>query len=454
MARTLPRRMGHPAARGSGARGSGRCGRALRTGADRQRAAAALTARASGSARRRPRRGGRRRDRGGPHRVRAAPPAQPQRLHPAREPPAVAARPRARQPYAARPRGGAAAAADHHSPGRGRARARRRPSRGGRVGGTSPALDAHRILDALRSVVLGLDEATRDVLVALLARGHVLLEGVPGTAKTLLVRTLALALDVKFQRIQFTPDLMPADITGISILTGPGGGTQEFTFRPGPLFADLVLADEINRAPAKTQAALLEAMQERTVTADGRSHPLSDVFTVFATQNPVEFEGTYPLPEAELDRFMLKALFGYPPAPVEQGILTRYVEGFEADRPATYGVRAVTNGDGLEALRRAVEAVRVEPQITAYITAIVRATREAASLTLGASPRAGVSLLKAARASALVDERDFVVPDDVKRLAPAGLRHRGSVAPELQLEGGTADAALKAILDKTEVPTA
>jgi MoxR-like ATPase len=318
------------------------------------------------------------------------------------------------------------------------------------VAGSSAALDARRILEALRTVVLGQEDATRDVLVALLARGHVLLEGVPGTAKTLLVRTLALALDVKFQRIQFTPDLMPADITGISMLTG----AQEFTFRPGPLFADLVLADEINRAPAKTQAALLEAMQERTVTVDGTSHPLSGVFTVFATQNPVEFEGTYPLPEAELDRFMIKALFGYPPATVEQGILTRYTQGFEADRPETYGVSRVTDGKGLETLRRDVETVRVEPQITAYITAIVRATREAASLTLGASPRAGVSLLKAARASALIDERDFVIPDDVKRLAPAVLRHRVSVAPELELEGVTADTALKAILDKTEAPTA
>src|SRR5438309_1719059 len=215
------------------------------------------------------------------------------------------------------------------------------------------------------------------------------------TAKTLLVRSLALALDVRFQRIQFTPDLMPADITGISLLTG----THEFTFRPGPIFADLVLADEINRAPAKTQAALLEAMQERTVTMDGTSHALSPVFTVFATQNPVEFEGTYPLPEAELDRFMAKVQFGYPPALVEQGILTKYVQGFEADRPATYGVTAVTDAAGLERLRHGVEAVRVEPQVTAYITAIVRATRDAASLTLGASPRAGVSLLKAARAA-------------------------------------------------------
>jgi len=318
------------------------------------------------------------------------------------------------------------------------------------VGGAAPAHDASRILEAIRSVVLGQEAATREVVVCLLARGHVLLEGVPGTAKTLLVRSLALALDVRFQRIQFTPDLMPADITGISLLTG----THEFTFRPGPIFADLVLADEINRAPAKTQAALLEAMQERTVTMDGTSHALSPVFTVFATQNPVEFEGTYPLPEAELDRFMAKVQFGYPPALVEQGILTKYVQGFEADRPATYGVTAVTDAAGLERLRQRVEAVRVEPQVTAYITAIVRATRDAASLTLGASPRAGVSLLKAARSAALLDGREFVVPDDVKLLAPAVLRHRINVAPELELEGVTADVALKAILDRTEVPTA
>jgi MoxR-like ATPase len=298
--------------------------------------------------------------------------------------------------------------------------------------------------------VLGQDEATRETLIALLARGHVLLEGVPGTAKTLLVRVLALALDVKFQRIQFTPDLMPSDITGISVLSG----SHDFTFRPGPIFADLILADEINRAPAKTQAALLEAMQERTVTVDGKSHALPPVFTVFATQNPIEFEGTYPLPEAELDRFTMKVRIGYPAAPVEQGILTRYVEGFEADRPDTYGVTAVTGADGLDRLRRAVEAVRVEPQITAYITALVRATRDAASLTLGASPRAGVALLKVARAAALLDERDYVIPDDVKQLAPAVLRHRVHVAPELELEGVTADVALKAILDKTEVPTA
>ena len=318
------------------------------------------------------------------------------------------------------------------------------------MGGAAPAHNAQSILESLRRVVLGQEAATREVLVCLLARGHILLEGVPGTAKTLLVRTLALALDVRFVRIQFTPDLMPADITGITLLTG----AQQFSFRPGPVFADLVLADEINRAPAKTQAALLEAMQERTVTVDGTSHPLSPTFTVFATQNPIEFEGTYPLPEAELDRFMAKVQIGYPSAEVEQGILTKYVAGFEADRTETYGVTPVLDANGLEQLRRSVDAVRVEPRITAYITAIVRATREAASLTLGASPRAGVSLFKAARSAALLDGRDYVIPDDVKLLAPSILRHRVSVAPELELEGVTADQALKAILDRTEAPTA
>src|SRR3989440_4943777 len=214
----------------------------------------------------------------------------------------------------------------------------------------------------------------------------------------------------------FAPDWMPADITGVTLLTG----AREFTFRPGPIFADLVLADEINRAPAKTQAALLEAMQERTVTVDGVGHPLSATFTVFATQTPVEFEGTYPLPEAELDRFTAKVLVGYPDATREQGILERTVQGCEADRPATYGVSQVTDAAGLERLRAAVEAVRVASQITAYITAVVRATRDAASLTLGASPRAGVALLKAARAAALLDGRDYVIPDDVKRLAAPG----------------------------------
>ena len=317
------------------------------------------------------------------------------------------------------------------------------------MGSTATNENAQAIVAALRRVVLGQDEATRDCLVALLARGHVLLEGVPGTAKTLLVRTLALVLDVAYVRIQFTPDLMPGDITGISVLADG----HQFVFRPGPIFHDLVLADEINRAPAKTQAALLEAMQERTVTVDGTSHSLSRMFTVFATQNPIEFEGTYPLPEAELDRFMLKINTDYPSETIEQGILTRYLEGFEADIPDTYGVRAVVDGDGMEQLRRAATAVRVEPRIVAYITAIVRATREAASLTLGASPRAGVALLKTSRALALLNGREFVIPDDVKQLAPAVLRHRVAVAPELELEGVTPDVALRSILEQTEAPT-
>ncbi len=318
------------------------------------------------------------------------------------------------------------------------------------MGSTATGADLQNLLSALRRVVLGQETATRDCLLALIAGGHVLLEGVPGTAKTLLVRTLARALDVSFGRIQFTPDLMPSDVTGISVLSAEG----EFVFRQGPIFHDLILADEINRAPAKTQAALLEAMQERTVTVDGVSHSLSPTFTVFATQNPIEFEGTYPLPEAELDRFMLKVMIGYPPSEVEQGILGRYLEGFEAEQPATYGVDAVANAASLERIRAEARAVRVEPAITAYITAIVRATRDAASLTLGASPRAGVALLKTSRALAILDGRDYVIPDNVKQLALAVLRHRVAVAPELELEGVSPDMALKSVLEQVEVPAA
>ena len=300
----------------------------------------------------------------------------------------------------------------------------------------------------LRTVVLGQDAAIRESLIALLARGHVLLEGVPGTAKTLLVRTLSLALGLEFRRIQFTPDLMPSDITGISMLTGQ----SQFTFRPGPIFGDLILGDEINRAPAKTQAALLEAMQERSVTVDGVSHPLSDSFTVFATQNPIEFEGTYPLPEAELDRFFVKVILDYPAEESERGILARVLDGFEADSTASYGVSRVLDAAGLAELRALGRRVRAEPPIVAYVTAIVRATRGAPALTLGASPRASVALLKAAQVAALLDGRAFVIPDDVKALAPAVLRHRIVVAPELELEGVTADAALGALLDKVDVP--
>ena len=310
------------------------------------------------------------------------------------------------------------------------------------------AAAAARLVEALEHVVLGQPAAVRETVAALLARGHVLLEGVPGTAKTLLVRALGLALGLEFRRIQFTPDLMPSDITGVSMLASPGG----FTFRPGPIFGDLVLGDEINRAPAKTQAALLEAMQERHVTVDGTSHALPESFTVFATQNPIEFEGTYPLPEAELDRFLVKVLIGYPEERVEQGILDRVLGGFEADLPPSYGIWRVTDGAGLRLLRDAARRVRVEPTLVGYITAIVRATRSAPVLTLGASPRGSVALLKIAQAAALLDGRTYVVPDDVKELAPAVLRHRVSVAPELELEGVTADTALRGIIEKIEAP--
>jgi len=307
---------------------------------------------------------------------------------------------------------------------------------------------AHRLLDQLRRVVLGQEMVLREAVLALVARGHVLFEGAPGTAKTLLVRTLSEAMGLDFRRIQFTPDLMPSDITGVNLLTGPGG----FTFRPGPLFADLVLGDEINRAPAKTQAALLEAMQERHVTVDGTTHPLSASFTVFATQNPIEFEGTYPLPEAELDRFLIKSLLAYPDATAEQGVLTRVLAGFEAAEPASFGVSQVLDAAGLARLRAAARSVRVEPSLVAYITALVRATRDAPALTLGASPRASVGLLKLAQAAALLDGRDYVVPDDVKALAPPVLRHRVAVAPELELEGVTPDQALRTILERIEAP--
>jgi MoxR-like ATPase len=307
---------------------------------------------------------------------------------------------------------------------------------------------ARQIVVQLGRVILGQDAVLRETVLALMARGHVLYEGAPGTAKTLLVRTLSEALGLEFRRIQFTPDLMPSDITGVNLLTGQGG----FTFRPGPLFGDLVLGDEINRAPAKTQAALLEAMQERHVTVDGTSHPLSPSFTVFATQNPIEFEGTYPLPEAELDRFIIKSLLSYPSSDAEQGVLRRVLEGFEASEPASFGVSRVMDAAGLAALRGATRRVRVEPSLIGYITALVRATRDAPALTLGASPRGSVALLKLAQAAALLEARDYVIPDDVKSLAVPVLRHRIAVAPELELEGVTADQALRTIVERVEAP--
>jgi MoxR-like ATPase len=308
---------------------------------------------------------------------------------------------------------------------------------------------AHRVLDALSTVVLGQEEVLRQMMITLLAGGHALLEGVPGTAKTLSIRALSMALELRFGRVQFTPDLMPTDLIGVNVLDEL---KRDFAFHAGPLFTDLLLADEINRAPAKTQAALLEAMQERQVTVDGRTRPLPAGFTVFASQNPVEYEGTYPLPEAQLDRFLLKIVVGYPGAEAERAILDRYVDGFSADRADTYGIRPLLGGGEIIQLRQAVSAVHVEPTVRDYVTRIVRATREEPSLALGASPRAGVALFLASRAEAFLSGRDFVTPDDVKALAPAVLRHRVVLTPEAEVEGQTVDERLAGLLNTIPAP--
>ena len=306
-----------------------------------------------------------------------------------------------------------------------------------------------RVRQSVATRIVGQEQTVSDTLVAFLARGHVLVEGVPGTAKTLLVRSLSAALGLRFARIQFTPDLMPSDVTGVNVLRDPARG---FEFQPGPVFTDLLLGDEINRAPAKTQAALLEAMAERQVTVDGVSRPLGDMFTVFATQNPVEHEGTYPLPEAQLDRFLIKAVMPYPTREAELELLARYERGFDAERLDDASMPAALSVSEVAALRGLVDGVRVAEEVRAYIADITRTTREERMLALGASPRATVSLFRAARAVAVLEGRDFVTPDDVKGIAPAVLRHRIALSPELEVEGRTADDVLVALLDRIRVP--
>jgi MoxR-like ATPase len=312
-----------------------------------------------------------------------------------------------------------------------------------------------RVRDTVASRVVGQDAAIEDALVGFVARGHVLIEGVPGTAKTLLARALANALGIRFTRIQFTSDLMPADVTGVSLYRDPVRG---FEFQPGPVFTDLLLADEINRAPAKTQAALLEAMAERQVTADGVTRPLDPLFTVIATQNPVEHEGTYPLPEAQLDRFLLKVVVGYPPVAAELAMLALHESGFDPERGGnTAIVEAVLSDDEARACRTLVDQVRVASEVREYIASITRSTRAdggagESSLALGASPRATVALMRAARAGAVLDGRDYVVPDDVKARAIAVLRHRVMLAPELEVEGRTTDEVLAGLLARTTAP--
>ncbi len=297
--------------------------------------------------------------------------------------------------------------------------------------------------------VVGQDAAVSGLVVALLCEGHVLLEGVPGVAKTLLVRTLARTLQLDFKRVQFTPDLMPSDITGSLVFDAR---SATFDFRTGPVFTNVMLADEINRTPPKTQAALLEAMEERQVTVEGTARPLPAPFLVVATQNPVEYEGTYPLPEAQLDRFMLKLTLPLPPREEELVVLARHDAGFDPRNLEAAGVRAVAGLAELTAARAEASAVRVRPEVLAYIVDIARATRTAPSLSLGVSPRGATALLAASKAWAWLSGRDYCTPDDVKALARPALRHRVSLRPEAELEGVTADSVLDSVLATVPVP--
>jgi len=300
----------------------------------------------------------------------------------------------------------------------------------------------------LAKAIVGQREVLDQMVLVLLCGGHVLVEGVPGLAKTLAVKTLARIGQLQFQRVQCTADLMPADIVGTTIFNLASG---TFSLHRGPIFTDLLLVDEINRTPPRTQAALLEAMEERQVTIDGTSHPLSGFFTVFATQNPIEFEGTYPLPEAQLDRFLMKIRIGYPAADQEAEILQHYQEGFDARELDRLGLQLLETA-WLAGARREVAQVRVEPALFRYITSIVRRTRDWPSLSLGASPRAAVSLFFVAKATAAMDGREFLIPDDVKTSAQPVLRHRLLLKPEADLEGLTADQVITEVLAAVEVP--
>jgi MoxR-like ATPase len=312
---------------------------------------------------------------------------------------------------------------------------------------------ARESLTALRTevgkAVVGQDAAVTGLVVALLCQGHVLLEGVPGVAKTLLVRTMAAALSLDSKRVQFTPDLMPGDVTGSLIFDAR---TAQFEFREGPVFTNLLLADEINRTPPKTQAALLEAMEERQVSVDGTPRPLPNPFLVAATQNPVEYEGTYALPEAQLDRFLLKLTVPLPARDDEINVLHRHDSGFDPRNLAAAGVQAVAGPAELVAGHQAVAAVRSAPEILGYIVDVCRATRASPSLSLGASPRGATALLATSKAWAWLSGRDYVTPDDVKALARPTLRHRVSIRPEAELEGVNADGVLDGVLASVPVP--
>ncbi|HEX6234230.1 MAG TPA: MoxR family ATPase [Jiangellaceae bacterium] len=297
--------------------------------------------------------------------------------------------------------------------------------------------------------VVGQDAAVTGLVIALLCRGHVLLEGVPGVAKTLLVRAMAAALDVDTKRIQFTPDLMPGDVTGSLVYDAR---TAEFSFAAGPVFTNLLLADEINRTPPKTQSALLEAMEERQVSVEGSPRRLPDPFVVAATQNPVEYEGTYPLPEAQLDRFLLKLTVPLPEREQEITVLRRHADGFDPRDLAAAGVTQVAGPSDLAAARSAVADVQVGPEVLGYVVDVCRATRTSPSLQLGVSPRGATALVATSRAWAWLSGRHYVTPDDVKALARPTLRHRIALRPEAELEGVTPDAVLETVLATVPVP--
>ena len=306
------------------------------------------------------------------------------------------------------------------------------------------------LAEGLDRVIIGQREVKRQALICLLAGGHALIEGVPGTGKTLLALTLARLVGCRFQRIQFTPDLMPADLLGTNVFDQK---TREFQFYPGPIFTDVLLADEINRTPPRTQSALLEAMQEKAVTIDGARREVSPIFFVMATQNPVEFEGIYPLPEAQRDRFLLKISIDYPAAEEEESMLDAYAQGRRLHDDVVNAIEPVMPMEELSEARRAVaKEVRVEKGILSYIRQVVAATREGEAVQLGAGPRASLALLETARARAALQGRDFVTPDDVKKMASAVLVHRVTLSPEAEMEGTVLEDVLRRIFERTEVP--
>ncbi|MFO7774428.1 MAG: MoxR family ATPase [Candidatus Hydrogenedentota bacterium] len=300
-----------------------------------------------------------------------------------------------------------------------------------------------------QKVIFGQDDTLRFCVAALLSNGHVLLEGVPGTAKTTLVRTVAASLAMDFSRIQFTPDLLPNDVTGSYVFRPTNG---EFEFRPGPVFANFVLADEINRAPAKTQSALLEAMQEGTVSQEKTVHQLPRPFIVFATQNPVEHEGTYPLPLAQLDRFMFKVLVNYPDETAEERVLAEHHANAGSASFSGFGVQPVVNQDDILAAREVIRETFVRPEVVRYVRKLVHATREDPNFLVGASPRAGLTLLMGAKSLARFDGRDYVTPDDIKEAFAPSLRHRLVLSPGSELEDVTVDDALRQVMNSVEVP--